>query len=199
MNSWWTAGLVWCAKDYHRLPQTATDWLVLLHWTHKAISGWDGMGLDISLTPPTTRAPLAVLIKYQLRQQLPSGHEVMSQARLTSQIATIWKPFVQCPELPKNVATHSSSFMFRYMHLFAIHVVSKSHNACLAKLIAMQRAGVIEESQFPQTGSLLWVGEPDFFRPSSFFGPTTFWKLLVEGFCNTWETEAIQLGKWGKL
>ena len=61
MNWWWTAGLVWCAKDYHRLPQTAIDWLVLLHWTLKPISGYYYIILYISLTPPTTRAPLAVL------------------------------------------------------------------------------------------------------------------------------------------
>ena len=40
MNSWWTDDeLIWSAKDYHRLQQTATDWLVLLHWTLKPISG----------------------------------------------------------------------------------------------------------------------------------------------------------------
>ena len=62
MMNWWT-GLVWSAKDYHRLPLTATDWLVLLHWTLKAISGDWILLLHISLTPPTTRAPLAVLIR----------------------------------------------------------------------------------------------------------------------------------------
>ena len=38
MKNWWRT-----VEDYHRLPQTATDWLVLLHWTLKAISGMDGM------------------------------------------------------------------------------------------------------------------------------------------------------------
>ena len=57
MKNWLrTAGLVW----------SATDWLVLLHCIeHSKLSpGWDGwMGwMDIRLTPPTTRAPLAVLI-----------------------------------------------------------------------------------------------------------------------------------------
>ena len=34
MKNWWRT-----AEDYHRLPQTATNWLVLLHWTFKPISG----------------------------------------------------------------------------------------------------------------------------------------------------------------
>ena len=34
MKNWWRI-----VEDYHRLPQTATDWLVLLHWTLKPISG----------------------------------------------------------------------------------------------------------------------------------------------------------------
>ena len=34
MKNWWRT-----VEDYYRLPQTATDWLVLLHWTLKPISG----------------------------------------------------------------------------------------------------------------------------------------------------------------
>ena len=50
MNRWWTDELVWSAKDYHRLPQTATDWLVVPHWTLKPISG----GLDHTYIPDST-------------------------------------------------------------------------------------------------------------------------------------------------
>ena len=42
MNWWWTDDelmMNWWWTDDHRLPQTATDWLVLLHWTLKPISG----------------------------------------------------------------------------------------------------------------------------------------------------------------
>ena len=80
MNWWWTddelmnwSGLPKTTTDYHRLPQTTTDchWLPLTDWFYsiehsKAISGigWDGMGwIHLRLTPPTTRAPLAVLIR----------------------------------------------------------------------------------------------------------------------------------------
>ena len=41
MNRWWTAGLVWCAKDYHRLP--LADWFYSIE--HSKLSpgmGWDG-------------------------------------------------------------------------------------------------------------------------------------------------------------
>ena len=65
MNWWWTAGLVWCAKDYHRLPQTATEWFYSIE--HSKLSPGIGLAwilLHISLTPPTTRAPLAVLKKF---------------------------------------------------------------------------------------------------------------------------------------
>ena len=64
------------------------------------------------------------------------------------------------------------------MHLFAIHVVSKSHNACLAKLIAMQRAGVIEESQFPLPvgwGTRLFSALPHFLA-QLLFG-SYWWKV----------------------
>ena len=41
MKNWWRTDeeLLKTTTDYHRLPLTATDWLVLLHWTLKAISG----------------------------------------------------------------------------------------------------------------------------------------------------------------
>ena len=64
MNRWWTADEQmmnsWSGLVCQRLPQTTTD----CHWligstplnTQSYLRGW-----DISLTPPTTRAPLAVL------------------------------------------------------------------------------------------------------------------------------------------
>ena len=64
------------------------------------------------------------------------------------------------------------------IYLFAIHVVSKSHNACLAKLIAMQRAGVIEESQFPLPvgwGTRLFSALPHFLA-QLLFG-SYWWKV----------------------
>ena len=65
MENWWRT-----VEDYHRLPQTATDWLVLLHCIeHSKLSpGLDGWmdGIHLSLTPPTTRAPLAVLTMWQM-------------------------------------------------------------------------------------------------------------------------------------
>ena len=41
MKNWWRTDeeLLKTTTDYHRLPLTATDWLVLLHWTLKPISG----------------------------------------------------------------------------------------------------------------------------------------------------------------
>ena len=46
--------------DYNRLP--LTDWFYSIEHT-KLSPGWMAWmdGMDISLTPPTTRAPLAVL------------------------------------------------------------------------------------------------------------------------------------------
>ena len=82
------------------------------------------------------------------------------------------------PRYNKISISTPSSFMFRYMHLFAIHVVSKSHNACLAKLIAMQRAGVIEESQFPLPvgwGTRLFSALPHFLA-QLLFG-SYWWKV----------------------
>ena len=68
MNRWWTddelmmnwSGLPKTITDYHRLP--LTDWFYSIEHS-KLYPGLDGMdGIYISLTPPTTRAPLAVLI-----------------------------------------------------------------------------------------------------------------------------------------
>ena len=106
---------------------------------------------------------------------LPSDHEVMSQARLTSQIATILLPPVSRP-----FQKCGDPFLVFYVqiYLFAIHVVSKSHNACLAKLIAMQRAGVIEESQFPLPvgwGTRLFSALPHFLA-QLLFG-SYWWKV----------------------
>ena len=58
MMNW--SGLPKTITDYHRLP--LTDWFYSIE--HSKLYpgiGWDGW--DISLTPPTTRAPLAVLKK----------------------------------------------------------------------------------------------------------------------------------------
>ena len=94
MNWWWTAGLVWCAKDYHRLPQTATDWLVLLHWTLKAISGGLAWIIHISLTPPTTRAPLAVL-KTILRTLVQSQESI---PQFSAGVQWKWRKW-PCPQV----------------------------------------------------------------------------------------------------
>ena len=73
MNWWWNDDeLIWSAKDYHRLSQTTTDCNSLIDWFYSieqftslesylrdGLDGWDG--IHLSLTPPTTRAPLAVL------------------------------------------------------------------------------------------------------------------------------------------
>ena len=81
MNWWWTNDeLIWSAKDYHRLSQTTTDyhrlpqtttdyhWLPLTDWLysieHSNLSPGCSILLHISLIPPTTRAPLAVLINH---------------------------------------------------------------------------------------------------------------------------------------
>ena len=55
MNRWWTADeqLInsWSGLVCQRLSQTVTDWLVLLHWTLKAISG----GLDTTASGAKNR------------------------------------------------------------------------------------------------------------------------------------------------
>ena len=50
-------------SDYHRLPQTTTDchWLIGSTPLNTQTYLRDGPSIHISLTPPTTRAPLAVL------------------------------------------------------------------------------------------------------------------------------------------
>ena len=105
MKNWWRT-----VEDYHRLPQTATDWLVLLHWTLKAISALDGMGyMYISLTPPTTRAPLAVLIIIMICLRQPSDWS-RGRTRLgVFQVDIIGRTHPSrvkvCP--PRSVHTHS--------------------------------------------------------------------------------------------
>ena len=69
MNWWWTddelmnwSGLPKTITDYHRLP--LTDWLYSIEHSNLSpgsIHLYSILLLHISLTPPTTRAPLAVL------------------------------------------------------------------------------------------------------------------------------------------
>ena len=68
--------------DYHRLP--LTDWFYSIEHSKLYPGDWmDGwMGWDISLTPPTTRAPLAVLTNLKNTQpERPKGvKDVIKQA-----------------------------------------------------------------------------------------------------------------------
>ena len=66
MMNW--SGLPKTITDYHRLP--LTDWFYSIE--HSKLYPGDGYYyyIYVSLTPPTTRAPLAVLIKLNLLLQI---------------------------------------------------------------------------------------------------------------------------------
>ena len=148
------------------------------------LGGWPSTG---HLTPATSQTfksfisnmfhiMFHVTIKYQLRQQLPSGHEVMSQARLL-------------PYENPLFSVHTFPKMWRPIPRLLCSDISLCNTCCFKKSQCMfGKTNSNAKSRCDRGKSVppaCGLGNQTFFRPSSFFGPTTFWKLLVEGFCNT--------------
>ena len=121
MNWWWTDELVWSG-----LPKTTTD----CHWligstplnTQSYLRGlaWILL-LHISLTPPTTRAPLAVLIKYCATAML-LVRSIWKTTSLQSLLAPwhIWKSTF-CSHFLLNIKIHILQSLPAPAHLWLCH------------------------------------------------------------------------------
>ena len=94
------------------------------------MDGWmDGMGWDISLTPPTTRAPLAVLIT-----KLCSFIVQIYKLKRIHQDESCWKPLVvtiiQCFEydhtghiyIDVDLVYVSWDFMFEWLYSHTVYI-----------------------------------------------------------------------------